>query len=1461
MPRIKIISKGLPKALAGLTIPMLTTTTTKDPLSGMSLSITDNANNKQAVNSSTLAQSSVAPLWHGELDEDGNNIFDAATEYSVSKSKNPITTNKSTITNPSALGKLNKGIDQAFTMANMVLSYFDKQKKQKEYNKWMGESMQPHNSYSVDTFTNRGDYDINDGMFKPDDMGYKSKGTQANPFGASSTFQKYGGMFKAADGITVPGDQIVQRVFLPDVSTDVVGPIRIDAPVNAPASENVSTKSYKSSGANPMASQTWNDYSKEFKGVTNLGIWGDKSHKARKSDHNTGDALDLGITDLNQGSAVAQQILADAKNRNVKYVIFNKQIWNPSISNEWRPYKGEDPHTGHVHISFNRSAKSSNDGQQISLSHNNPMNVHYGDFAAKYGAKPGADDNGGKVAIFPDLETGIQANKDLMFGSGYNNLTIAEARNKWVSGNSGKHNNSTDEIVKAMGGNKRLSALSPEEKDKLFKQFTKWEGKESYNIIKDRKIFNEGGQSTDNTTNMKIRIVGGPNNMAQGGESQYSGQSDYGLYIGQRNLYNTMAKNPYTEAEDKVKEQDETENNPYVLEAEGGETILRPDGTHMKISGSSHANGGVKLTKQQAPQGSFIYSDTQKMKIKNPQVLNYFGKSPKKSGITPADVAKQYDVNKYMGIIQNPYADPIAKKTAIKMIENYQRKLAELALVQESIKGFPQGIPEVAKGLVSKEQGQQQGEEQSQAAYGGYFANGGMPDYAMGGGCPPGELFDEELQMCVKFPRSSENNFQNNNNRYYQQYGNRKPVGLGFNFNNDKKTYNIGVGANSVINNGKVGNIDYNASAEFPRLFGNNKGLSVTGNYAGGNLRIGANTKFPLLGGTLGINGRYIQNFNDQNSNSKSMMMSRPNTSQPDLNVGAEWNGKIGKTNVKISGNYGTPAGRFAQGGVPQYQIAGETPADEGKFDPNDIFGIKRMLFNAGSANNVNGVAKQAGPYPNALNTYVPAWFKPWLKSNTKAGGIGPEGKSTTFDPQDPNKFYVDYNYWKGLNNGKHFNGPKEYQNFVYNYVKDKDPKAIDAMWQKWGTTAKGKGLAKDQQFSIDAFSDSDAAPADKPYFGARTAEVTGWRDKTPTPTITPTPTKTPTTTITNTKPVLTDIVVPEKTPNTTVSPYKWTNQDVRNLGNAGLDYASLKKYHPYRASVQPVLPEFIPTDWRGYAASLQSQQNKAAEQMATYQPGQALGANLSFLQGQTGNALSDYISKVDQYNASGATSMDTQRAGMQNQFNMYNAENRNKNYEDENVYDDRYRTAERLGRKGIVKAWNQGEDTASKIYNLNQTESPYYKINPYTQQIVFNYPGAKEAWEASIRGGAPVDDVEAISQKIVKARSLPGFAGYKTQAEQDEAIKDYLGYGSSRSQKNKEVTTTPGYNGVKTVNTTYDDDQTTKQVGQNKFGGGVGASYVKSISEWYNKLNYIADPNERQRLAEAYASKMHFGR
>jgi hypothetical protein len=343
-----------------------------------------------------------------------------------------------------------------------------------------------------------------------------------------------------------------------------------------------------------------------------------------------------------------------------------------------------------------------------------------------------------------------------------------------------------------------------------------------------------------------------------------------------------------------------------------------------------------------------------------------------------------------------------------------------------------------------------------------------------------------------------------------------------------------------------------------------------------------------------------------------------------------------------------------------------------------------------------------AGPNPNATSANAPAWFKPWAKANTKAGRTSPTGEPTTFDPQDPNKFYVDYDYWRRENKGKDFSSPEEFQNFIYNQVKTQDPKALDEMWNRWGTTNLGKTIPNEER-TAKAFADK--------FFGARTADVMGYRDQPligeipddPTPTTT-TPPGVQTTTTTPPGVVTTTTLAPGKSNDRA----RWTNVDKRNLLNAGMDYASLKKYHPYSATIQPVLPEFIPTDWRGYAASLQSGANKAADQLGTYGAGQGMASNLSFLAGQQAGQLGDYISKVDQSNAAGASNMDAQRANTLNQYTQYNAANRDKNFADENVYDDRYRTAERLARKGAVKAWNQGEENASKIYNLNQVESPY---------------------------------------------------------------------------------------------------------------------------------------------------------
>jgi hypothetical protein len=135
------------------------------------------------------------------------------------------------------------------------------------------------------------------------------------------------------------------------------------------------------------------------------------------------------------------------------------------------------------------------------------------------------------------------------------------------------------------------------------------------------------------------------------------------------------------------------------LEAEGGETAFGPISgqsipDHVKIIGKRHSEGGVPLN---LPDDTFIFSDTASLKINDPSILAMFYKVPKKGGYTPAELAKPYNINKYKSILLDPDSGKLERDTAIIMIKNFIMKLGALALVQESMKGFPQGIPEMAK--------------------------------------------------------------------------------------------------------------------------------------------------------------------------------------------------------------------------------------------------------------------------------------------------------------------------------------------------------------------------------------------------------------------------------------------------------------------------------------------------------------------------------------------------------------------------------------------------------------------------------------------------------------------------------------------------------------------------------------------------------------------------------------------
>lgn len=210
----------------------------------------------------------------------------------------------------------------------------------------------------------------------------------------------------------------------------------------------------------------------------------------------------------------------------------------------------------------------------------------------------------------------------------------------------------------------------------------------------------------------------------------YGGQIGYGLDL---NRHGVQFNDENSEKHEVASTLPVADKELANIEAEKGETALGDfdqDGQleHMKIAGKRHSQGGTPLT---VPKGTFIFSDTQKMKLGG-AILESFGKSATtKKKYTPADLAKQYDINKYKAILDDPYADPLKKRTAELMIQNNERKLADLAMVQEAKKGFPQGIPSVAEKYYGQPQPGMEEEQGTIMRFGGmaYAKDGKEVEY------------------------------------------------------------------------------------------------------------------------------------------------------------------------------------------------------------------------------------------------------------------------------------------------------------------------------------------------------------------------------------------------------------------------------------------------------------------------------------------------------------------------------------------------------------------------------------------------------------------------------------------------------------------------------------------------------------------------------------------------------------
>jgi hypothetical protein len=244
-----------------------------------------------------------------------------------------------------------------------------------------------------------------------------------------------------------------------------------------------------------------------------------------------------------------------------------------------------------------------------------------------------------------------------------------------------------------------------------------------------------GSFPTSSSGPVKIKIMGEPDTEVM----KYGGQSGYGFDSGWKRSYTEMNKISSDYYTNTMSEDKSSDEKP-VLEAEGGETIYKPgDQAFFRLQGPKHSQGGIELTGSQVNSKtknvpSFIYSDTPSLKIKDKDILEHFGIAYKKGGVTPAEISKKYDLNKFKAILQDPNSDELAKSTAQLMIDKNEKRLAELATIQEKMKGLK--APKFAEQTL----------REGSAAFGGF-----MPTYAGGGPADPDPENDPWIRKILEF--------------------------------------------------------------------------------------------------------------------------------------------------------------------------------------------------------------------------------------------------------------------------------------------------------------------------------------------------------------------------------------------------------------------------------------------------------------------------------------------------------------------------------------------------------------------------------------------------------------------------------------------------------------------------------------------------------------------------------------
>ena len=809
----------------------------------------------------------------------------------------------------------------------------------------------------------------------------------------------------------------------------------------------------------------------------------------------------------------------------------------------------------------------------------------------------------------------------------------------------------------------------------------------------------DGGTMLNDTDMQKIRIriTGMPQE-----QMAYGGQSNYGLDLGQSNVYDTMSDLRSDSMSNTIKEVPRDEAN---IEAEGGETVygdLDGDGglEHSKIVGKRHTQGGVPL---KVPEGSFIFSDTKKMKIKDPEVLKAFGLNAKSGGYTPAEIAKRYDINKYKAVLEDQYADDMSKATAQLMIKNYQKKLGMLAVIQEAMKGFPQGIPEVAESVMkggSEMQGGEEGEEMQdeEMAYGG-----DIPKYQgdQGGSQAGGSRINSTFEFLSPFTKEL--------------------VGK-INAEQDLKRRQTAAAAkpapNLVMN--PDGSYYYSKTQGDPEMLYN----TATGQRA------------PVTDPEY---SKYMDLLKKYNSRTKAGQYYINNISPSDAGELSRLATKFG---FKRDAEGTTPGYRVIQGSTPGLTF----PTKSTKSGIAGFFGgYSPELYERKVVEDVLGVDATAKLTPLELR-----------KTFFKEIGVDTTGISDT-KLADTKKLYTDKNFFE-----KSFY-PKFTQRFASDsyrpemkddmYIGAEHYDAFKAKPKPAGEpiigylcikNADGTGNVEERSFMDEQARSSAGAFLSRPEAEADcsvkpTQSKKGYRCLGVLPDGKPNIVYDESGTYTSRDEAAKTCVGGDKEIFDYMTPDKNTFWAAAQLPP--------KKYLPWRKNVPFEPGNVVFEDWRAKAAQRFANQYAApSEQLAAYTGPQGLASNFSFLAGQAGEGIGQDIAQVDSRNVATANAFGSQERQRKDQYNLLNAMNAQDYWKDYVTTNQQFDNANRAYINNLVKAGNNAWNNRMNLGMLNAV-NPVFKVDPRSGKSNFTkgFSTGKLSGYANANTGQKATDIPQL--------------------------------------------------------------------------------------------------------------------